>query len=260
MKPEVTADAFRSVADDYERGRPDYPAAALDRLSSELGIDSSSVVLDLAAGTGKLTRDLVPRFGRVIAVEPLDEMRELIESGIPSVEALKGTAEKIPVDPESVDAVLVAQAFHWFDGPRALVEIGRALRPAGGLGLLWNSTPWENREGPWFSSLDDVLERSRADLSTMRRHGTAMWRSAFASDRNFVPLRAATFANPQRVSRREFVAALASRSYVAAMEAADRAELLAELERLLERPDAPLDGDAVALPLRTDVYWTRLRP
>jgi SAM-dependent methyltransferase len=154
--------------------------------------------------------------------------------------------------------VFVAQAFHWFDGSRALAEIARVLRPRGGLGLLWNSTPWENREGAWFSALDDVLERSRADLSTMRRHGSGMWRRAFASDSRFEPLREAAFANPQRMSREEFIASLASRSYVAAMAEGDRAELLAEVARLLERPDAPAKGEGVFLPLRTDVYWTRL--
>jgi len=259
VNAEVTADAFRSVASDYERGRPGYPDAALDRLARELGLDPSSVVLDLAAGTGKLTRDLASRFHRVIAVEPLDEMRAVIERSLPSVDAVKGTAEEMPLGPGSADAVFVAQAFHWFDGPRALAEIARVLRPTGGLALLWNSTPWENREGPWFSALDDILERSRADLSTLRRHGSGEWVRAFDRDGPFLPLHNATFENQQRASRAKFIAALASRSYVAAMAAADRADLLADVERLLERPDAPLDGETVVLPIRTDVLWARRR-
>jgi ubiquinone/menaquinone biosynthesis C-methylase UbiE len=257
---EVTAAAFRSVADQYERGRPGYPAEALYRLACELELDADSVVVDLGAGTGKLARDLAPRFGRVIAVEPLDEMRAVIERAMPSVEALKGTAEEIPLADGSVDAVFVGQAFHWFDGTRALAEIARVLRPRGGLALLWNSTPWENREGPWFSAVDDLLEQSRADLSTLRRHGTGAWRQAFDVDRHFEPLSDETVPNPQRVSREDLIAALASRSYVAAMEEADRLELLDDVERLLERPDAPVEGADVRLPLRTYVHWTRHRP
>jgi SAM-dependent methyltransferase len=255
----VTAAAFGAVASEYERGRPGYPSAAIDHLVHELGLGADSVVVDLAAGTGKLTRDLAPRFDRVIAVEPLDEMRSLVEGSLPDVEAVRGSAEKMPLGSGSADAVFVAQAFHWFDGPRALAEIARVLRPEGGLAMVWNSTPWENREGPWFSALDDVLERSRADLSTLRRHGSGEWMRAFEGDRAFGPLGNAEFANPHRASRADFLAALASRSYVASMDEPNRAELLAEIETLLERADAPLDGDAVVMPLRTYVFWARRR-
>jgi ubiquinone/menaquinone biosynthesis C-methylase UbiE len=255
----VSPAAFRGVASEYERGRPGYPSAAIDHLSSELELGADSVVVDLAAGTGKLTRDLAPRFVKVIAIEPLDEMLTVIQRSLPGVETAKGSAEEMPLAAASVDAVFVAQAFHWFDGRRALVEIARVLRPRGGLALLWNSTPWENREGPWFSALDDALERSRADLSTLRRHGSGEWMRAFHGDRRFTPLAHAEFANPHRAPRADFLAALASRSYVAAMDAADRTAILAEVERLLERADAPLEGDEVVMPLRTYVFWTRRR-
>jgi len=255
----VTATAFRAVADEYERGRPGYPRAAIEHLSSELGLRPDSVVVDLAAGTGKLTRDLATTFEKVIAVEPLDEMRAVVERSLPAVEAVKGSAEEMPLAAGSADAVLVAQAFHWFDGHRALAEIARVLRPDGGLALIWNSTPWENREGPWFSALEDVLERRRADLSALRRHGSGAWMQAFERDSLFQPLQNAEFGNPHRAIRADFIAALASRSYVASMDEADRAELLADVERLLERANAPLQGDTVVMPLRTYVFWTRRR-
>jgi SAM-dependent methyltransferase len=255
----VSAAAFRGVAAEYERGRPGYPTAAIDHLSRELGLGERSRVVDLAAGTGKLTRDLAPRFEKVIAVEPLDEMRSVIERSFPAVEVVKGSAEEIPLADGSADAVFVAQAFHWFDGPRALGEISRVLRPGGGLALIWNSTPWENRDGPWFSALDDVLERSRADLSTLRRHGSGEWMRAFEGDRLFQPLASAEFENAHRASRADFLAALASRSYVASMAEAERDELLAEVERLLDRPDAPRKGDEVVMALRAYVFWTRRR-
>jgi SAM-dependent methyltransferase len=250
--------AFDSAASEYERGRPGYPAEAIELLERELDLDGTSAVVDLAAGTGKLTRDLVGRFARVIAMEPLDGMRSLLERHVPGAEAVHGRAEAIPLGDQCVDAVLVAQAFHWFDGAVALDEIARVLRPAGGLGLLWNTTPWELREGPWFSALDDLLERSRADLSTLRRHGSGRWAGVFEGPTPFGPLHEATIPNPQRPTADEFIAGFASRSYVASMDGAAREELLAAVRRLLDRADAPVDGGHVAVPMRTEIFWTRL--
>lgn len=259
MSDERFATAFSLAAAEYERGRPSYPAAAIDRLADELGLGRDSTVVDLAAGTGKLTRELLPRFDRVVAIEPLAEMRAELERGSDGVEALAGTAEKIPLDEGSADAVFVAQAFHWFDGPRALAEIARILRPRGGLGLLWNSTPWENREGPWFAAVDDLLERGRVDLSTMRRHGSGEWMRAFESANGFEPLAHETFPNSQRLDPGDFLASLASRSYIAALQPAHRAEVMAAIQELLEREDAPIEDEVVVLPLRTETYWTRAR-
>jgi SAM-dependent methyltransferase len=250
--------AFDSAASEYEQGRPGYPADAIDLLAAELRLDERSTVVDLAAGTGKLTRDLVGCFGRVIAVEPLDAMRAELERQVPGAEALDGRAEAIPLPDASANAFLVAQAFHWFEGSAAVEEIARVLRPGGGLGLLWNTTPWELREGPWFSALDDVLERSRADLSTLRRHGSGQWAKVFEGRAPFGPLRGRTLANPREATVDEFLAGFASRSYVASMDASDRDELLAEVRALLGRADAPIEGGRVAIPMRTDVYWTRL--
>lgn len=172
MKDEQFATAFGTAAHDYERGRPGYPPEAIDALVRDLCLERRSVVVDLAAGTGKLTRDLTRRFDAVIAIEPLAEMRQQLARTAPAAKVLDGTAERVPLPDASADAVFVAQAFHWFDGRRALDEIARVLRPGGGLALLWNTTPWERRESAWFARLDDALERSRADLSAMRRHGT----------------------------------------------------------------------------------------
>jgi ubiquinone/menaquinone biosynthesis C-methylase UbiE len=258
MRDEQFATAFGDAARDYERGRPGYPPEAIDALMRELHLGQRSVVVDLAAGTGKLTRDLTRRFDRVIAIEPLAEMRGQLARTAPAAEALSGAAERLPLADASADAIFVAQAFHWFDGRRALDEIARVLRPGGGLALLWNTTPWELRQGAWFARLDDLLERRRADLSVMRRRATGRWRAAFDGEKRFRPLSEATFDNKQRVSEDEFLSDLASRSYIARLDPDARGELIGDIAELVGRPDAPIKADRVVVPMRTDVYWTRL--
>jgi ubiquinone/menaquinone biosynthesis C-methylase UbiE len=250
------ATAFEDAAQEYELGRPGYPSEAIDALTRELQLDRRSVVVDLAAGTGKLTRDLTPRFGEVIAIEPLAAMREQLARAAPAASVLEGSAERVPLADASAHAVFVAQAFHWFDAPRALDELARVLRPGGGLALLWNTTPWERRVGAWFSRLDDLVERSRADLSGMLRYRSGKWREAFDGEQRFEPLRAATFDNPQRLTPDEFLANLASRSYIARLDPAARQGLLADVSELLGQPGAPIEAGRVVVPMKTDVYWT----
>ena len=122
--------SFGSAAEAYAAGRPSYPAEAVEWVLPT----NAERVLDLAAGTGKLTERLLERGLDVVAVEPSDEMREHIPSAATS---LAGTAEAIPLDDASVDCVVVGQAFHWFDGPAAMAEIARVLRPGGTVGLFW---------------------------------------------------------------------------------------------------------------------------
>src|SRR5439155_1540223 len=110
----------------------------IDRVVGELGLGTDSTVLDLGAGTGKLTRALVPRFARVIAVEPDGAMRSVLEEVVPGAEALFGSAGAIPLEAESVDAVFTAEAFHWFASDETVAEIARLLRPGGGLAIFWN--------------------------------------------------------------------------------------------------------------------------
>lgn len=130
--------AFDAFAEDYERGRPGWPPEMLERVEA-------STVLDLAAGTGKLTAQLVERYERVIAVEPLASMRAILERNAPAADCLPGSAERIPLDDASVDGVFVANAFHWFDSAAAVREIARVLRPGGTLLVCWDEwrRPWE---------------------------------------------------------------------------------------------------------------------
>lgn len=130
--------SFGSQAAAYERGRPSYPPEAIDWLLAPTATWDARDVLDLGAGTGKLTTRLVERGLSVIAVDPIAEMLEVLRSALPDTPALLGTAEHIPLPDNAVDAVLVAQAWHWFDPERAVAEVARVLRPGGRLGLVWN--------------------------------------------------------------------------------------------------------------------------
>src|SRR5579885_2647743 len=152
----VAAAGFGAAADVYERARPSYPQAAVDWLVARAGLGPGRTVVDVGAGTGKLTRLLVPTGARVVAVEPLPEMRALIEGA----EVLEGTAEELPLDDASADVITVAQAFHWFDHDRALPELHRVLRPVGVLALFWN-----------MRDLDHPLQRGVEDLLTPVRDG-----------------------------------------------------------------------------------------
>ena len=169
------ARSFGRAAVDYERGRPEWPLQAVERPAAALGLTREADVLDLAAGTGKLTRVLVARFGRVMAVEPDDGMREVLAASVPDAEALAGTAEQVPLVDDSVDACFVGDAFHWFDAGAALRELARVLRAGGGLVLLWK------RWGP--DDFDPRLPCLRA-AATGRgvRAGGAAWRRPLRVD------------------------------------------------------------------------------
>jgi ubiquinone/menaquinone biosynthesis C-methylase UbiE len=149
------ANAFDVAAADYERARPSYPPESIDVLRRELGLGPGMRVCDLAAGTGKLTRLLVATGADVVAVEPVVGMRAQLSEVLPEIETLDGTAEAIPLDAGSLDAVTVAQAFHWFRFDEALAEIGRVLRPGGGLAILFNQR--DERE-PWVVAMNEVIQ------------------------------------------------------------------------------------------------------
>ena len=129
---------YHRIAKDYDKGRPDYPAQAIIFFIHALDLLIESQVLDLAAGTGKLTKALLGHDFHLKAVEPVEEMRIFFSEAFPSVPIVNGTAEHIPYPDGSFDAVVVGTAFHWFDGEKALDEIGRVLKPHGKLGLIWN--------------------------------------------------------------------------------------------------------------------------
>jgi SAM-dependent methyltransferase len=154
------ARSFGAAAEAYERARPGYPEAAIDWLVPE----GARTVLDLGAGTGKLTRSLVGDGVEVVAVEPLAEMRAKLAAALPEVRALEGTAEAIPLEDDSVDAITVAQAWHWVDPERATAEAARVLRPGGTLGLVWNR---RDERVDWVRRVGEVMGTDGAEVIDM---------------------------------------------------------------------------------------------
>jgi ubiquinone/menaquinone biosynthesis C-methylase UbiE len=153
------------VAESYERRRPTYPAALVEWLVDRLGLRPGTTVVDLGAGTGKLTRALVPTGAHVVAVEPLPEMRSQLEAAVPGADVLAGSAEALPLPDDSVDAVVAASAFHWFETERALAEIHRVLVPGGALATVGNGRDLADplqREiqtfvGPYLPTAEQIL-------------------------------------------------------------------------------------------------------
>ena len=216
----AAATGFARSADAYERGRPGYPDDAVDRLVAAL---PGRRVVDLAAGTGKLTRALCARGCDVVAVEPVAEMRAAIA---PPARAVEGTAEATGLPTASADGVTVAQAFHWFDGLRALAEIHRVLRPGGVLALIWNRRRME----------DEIHERLEAILSPHRgrvpAHRHDSWRAALAASPHFGPASEEQFANEQVLDADGLADRFGSVSFVASMRDDERAALLGEVRAL----------------------------
>jgi ubiquinone/menaquinone biosynthesis C-methylase UbiE len=242
------ARTFDETAEIYERARPGWPVEALDDAGRELGVLRTATVLDVGAGTGKLTRMLVERFGRVVAVEPLEGMRVLLESLVPQADVLAGRAEIIPLANNSVDAVFSAEGFHWFDGDVALAEIERVLRPHGGLILMWN-VPAKPTEPP-IAAAAALLEQRGAPERQVNRYDSGEWREPFVGSR-FEELHQAQYEHTQTVDREQLLAYFASMSWVAVLHTEERADLLKEVRGLL-------DADAYTRFWRTDLYWTRL--
>lgn len=233
--------SFDLVADEYERTRPDYPPELLERLP----LDASASVLDLGAGTGKLTRVLAARYADVVAVEPLANMRKTLERVVPGVTALPGSAERIPLDDSSVDAVFAAQAFHWFDKAVALPEIARVLRSGGTFAVVWNEGN-DNLPNPLpaaFRGELDVL--CEAVEHRWRQEGK--WEDVLAATGLFAEVHARTsVAHDHVLDRAGLLDNARSVSWIASR--ADREEVIARLGALL--PEG-----TYAIPNLANILW-----
>jgi SAM-dependent methyltransferase len=228
--------AFAEVAGAYERGRPGYPEDAVRWLAG----DEPRDVVDLGAGTGKLTRALVALGHRVTAVEPLAEMRAELERAVPEASALAGNAETIPLPDSSVDVVTCAQSFHWFDHAVALPEIARVLRPGGRLALVWNTR--------------DARESFVARLSAIIGSETIGENDVYApidSSGLFDSVETAVFRFEQLLAREPLLDLVLSRSYCAKLPSLEREPVLEAVARLYDELAGP---DGLRLPYVTECF------
>jgi SAM-dependent methyltransferase len=235
------ARSFDRAADEYERTRPEYPPALLDALP--LGADAE--VLDVGAGTGKLTRVLAQRYRRVIAVEPLDGMRAILERVVPTAKSYAGSAEAIPLPDASVDAVFAGQAFHWFANDRAIAEFARVLRPGGVLALVWNE-PDGGRPSPLPEQYEAYLkELHDAGMSVF--DAAPPWQDVIAGG-PFGEVHEAAVLHDHVLDRVGLLDNVRSVSWIASLPEDEREAILLRLGELL--PDGTF-----AIPNRANIMW-----
>jgi SAM-dependent methyltransferase len=245
---------FQRGAGRYERGRPEAPPEAIEALRRSLGISHQSTVLELGAGTGKLSRLLAPQAGRYVAIEPVPAMREQFRGTLPDVPLLAGLAEMIPLRRAAVDAVVAAQAFHWFDGPRAMAEMHRVLRPGGTVGLLWNV---RDETVHWVHQATEVLDRYDARGP---RYRSGAWRTAWDRTPGFAPLEKQSFPFVQHLDREAALDRFTSVSFIAGLDDERYAQALEALRGLLDSHPQTAGRPEIDLPYQSEIYTSRSVP
>lgn len=244
----AAAQGFSSQADTYARGRPDYPAEIDTWLRETVGLSAGRTVVDLGAGTGKFTRLLQPTGATLIAVEPVAQMRAQLASKLPTVQVVEGTAESMPLADASVDAVVCAQAFHWFANTAAMREIRRVLRPGGRLGLIWNV---RDESVGWVARLTEIMKPFEGDAPRFHRGD---WRKVFPAE-GFGPLALTSLpythtGAPEQV----IVDRVMSVSFIASLRPAQQDAVRQQLHEVIAHDPALKGQDTVSFPYRTEAY------
>ena len=245
----AAAKGFTDGVEAYERARPTYPPDAVAAIVSTLGLAPGRTLLELGAGTGKMTRLVAPSGARILAVEPVEAMRAKLLETVPGVELVAGTAEAISLPNASVDAVAVAQAFHWFDAIRALSEIHRVLRPGGRVVLAFNR---RDESAPWVRGLGEAIRRISTGEPQVWDNA---WREALTRCGLFGPWASLPFHHVQRLTPDGVVDRAASVSYVAAAPPDVRAGVLDEVRALLAADPLTSGAAEIELPYDTEVLW-----
>ena len=250
----TAARGFERAGAEYERGRPNYPPEAIELLAHELGIGPGKTVLDVGAGTGKLTRDLIPLGADVIALEPVPAMREQLVSALPTVTAINGIAEEMPIEDASVDVITVGQAFHWFNATAAIVDMHRVLKPGGGLGVVSNG--W-NLTVPWVSRMQEVVHSYAGDTP---RHDTSTWRDEVDNSRLFTQLREQVFPHVVTGDLTTLLFRVSSVSYISVLEEGERAHVLRKVAEIVSNAGANQQPQGLDMHYMTKVWWCHALP
>lgn len=247
----AAATGFNKGADAYVRGRPGYPPGLVDWLRRDVGIAPGVLALDLGSGTGKFLPILRATGAKLIAVEPVQGMRDKLIADYPDVDVRVGTAQALPVDGGTLDAIVCATAFHWFATETVLREIHRALKPGGSLGLVWNV---RDQSVPWVRAISDII---RPYEGAAPRQGTGEWRKPFATGL-FEPLRETTIPwSHSGPAERVIVDRTCSTSFIAALPDAEREAVASRLRRLIAATPELCAGGDVAYPYVTHAYAAR---
>ncbi|CAF1424206.1 unnamed protein product [Adineta steineri] len=246
----VAAEGFEKAAEVYEQARPTYPADAIQFIKSLH--DKPNVIVDLGAGTGKLTR-LLGSMGaqEIVAIEPVAAMRENLKK-IPIItKIIDGTAEHIPFDDSSIDIIICAQAFHWFANHRALTELNRVLKSNGLLILIWNNS--DNQGIEWADNITKYVDSFKPkDVS---RYKSMEWKAVFDNQNLFSSLQQKQFSHKQRVTRDLVLNRILSTSFVAALSSEEQTKLVDNVKKMLNDIEEIRNVNEFDITHRTDVYW-----
>jgi SAM-dependent methyltransferase len=245
----TAAKGFANGADTYVRGRPDFPPAALAWLREDLGLQPGKTVIDLGAGTGKFTRLLVETGATVTAVDPVAAMLNRLVRDLPGVTALPGDAQHIPLPDACADALICAQAFHWFANAESLAEIRRVLKPGGLLGLIWNV---RDQSVDWVRKLTAIMDPHEGEAP---RYDDGEWRAAFPAP-GFGDLREKSFPHVHVGSPEQVILdRVASVSFIAALDEPVRARVLAGIRALIDATPGLAGRGSVSFPYVTRAWW-----
>jgi len=241
---------FDKAAEVYERARPGYPTEAIDYVIELLRVPPNGTVVDLAAGTGKLTRELIARGLKTVAVEPVDGMRRTFSSVLPGVSILAGTAEEMPFENRSVDAITAAQAAHWFDAARAVVEFHRVLRRGGRIALIWNV---RDESFDWVRRVTEIIDPYERANGTPRYKHRA-WQPPFDESPLIRSVGKESFSYAQPMTLQGFLDRFNSCSFIAILDDRSKKEVLSKLSDLVRTHPDLAGNERFEQPYVTEVY------